>query len=307
MDNESKKVIVTGGAGFIGSHIVDELINKNYQVAVIDNLITGNKSNLRDNVPFYHIDIKEKEHLETVFSKERPDTVIHLAAQTSVGDSVNRPSYDGHNNILATINLLDCCKNYKVKKLIFASSAAVYGHTEDLPIKETSPLKPLSFYGLSKLTAEEYIQLYSKIFDLPYTILRFSNVYGERQNSHGEAGVISIFINQVFNQQPVVIFGDGQQTRDFIYVKDVVSANIAAIDNGLNETFNISTNHRSSVNEVVKSIAATTKKEIQSSYHPLRPGEIIDSQLCNEKAIKGLNWTPKYSLLEGLQEMLKYT
>ena len=305
MNNESKKVMVTGGAGFIGSHIVDELINKNYQVAVIDNLITGNRSNLPDNITFYHIDIKEKEHLETIFSKERPDIVIHLAAQTSVGDSVNRPSYDGHNNILATINILDCCKNYKVKKLIFASSAAVYGHTEDLPIKETNPLKPLSFYGLSKLTAEEYIQLYSKIFDLPYTILRFSNVYGERQNSHGEAGVISIFINQSLKQEPVTIFGDGLQTRDFIYVKDVAAANIAAIENGLNDTFNISSNTRTSVNEVLKVISDINRKEFIKIHHPFKPGEIIDSQLCNDKAINSLKWNPKYSLIEGLKEILK--
>lgn len=305
MNNESKKVMVTGGAGFIGSHIVDELINKNYQVAVIDNLITGNRSNLPDNITFYHIDIKEKEHLETIFSKERPDIVIHLAAQTSVGDSVNRPSYDGHNNILATINILDCCKNYKVKKLIFASSAAVYGHTEDLPIKETNPLKPLSFYGLSKLTAEEYIQLYSKIFDLPYTILRFSNVYGERQNSHGEAGVISIFINQSLKQEPVTIFGDGLQTRDFIYVKDVAAANITAIENGLNDTFNISSNTRTSVNEVLKVISDINRKEFIKIHHPFKPGEIIDSQLCNDKAINSLKWNPKYSLIEGLKEILK--
>ena len=305
MGIESRKVMVTGGAGFIGSHIVDELINKNYQVAVIDNLITGNRSNLPDNITFYHIDIKEKEHLETVFSKERPDIVIHLAAQTSVGDSVNRPSYDGHNNILATINILDCCKNYKVKKLIFASSAAVYGHTEHLPIKETNPLKPLSFYGLSKLTAEEYIQLYSKIFDLPYTILRFSNVYGERQNSHGEAGVISIFINQALKQEPVTIFGDGLQTRDFIYVKDVAAANIAAIENGLNDTFNISSNTRTSVNEVLKVISDINRKEFIKIHHPFKPGEIIDSQLCNDKAINSLKWTPKYSLIEGLKEILK--
>ncbi len=305
MGIEHRKVIVTGGAGFIGSHIVDELINKNYQVAVIDNLITGNRSNLSDNIPFYHIDIKEKEHLETVFSKESPDIVIHLAAQTSVGDSVNRPSYDGHNNILATINILDCCKNYKVKKLIFASSAAVYGHTEHLPIKETNPLKPLSFYGLSKLTAEEYIQLYSKIFDLPYTILRFSNVYGERQNSHGEAGVISIFINQALKQEPVTIFGDGLQTRDFIYVKDVAAANIAAIENGLNDTFNISSNTRTSVNEVLKVISDINRKEFIKIHHPFKPGEIIDSQLCNDKAINSLKWNPKYSLIEGLKEILK--
>lgn len=305
MGIELRKVIVTGGAGFIGSHIVDELINKNYQVTVIDNLITGNRSNLPDNIPFYHIDIKEKEHLETIFSKERPDIVIHLAAQTSVGDSVNRPSYDGHNNILATINILDCCKNYKVKKLIFASSAAVYGHTEHLPIKETNPLKPLSFYGLSKLTAEEYIQLYSKIFDLPYTILRFSNVYGERQNSHGEAGVISIFINQALKQEPVTIFGDGLQTRDFIYVKDVAAANIAAIENGLNDTFNISSNTRTSVNEVLKVISDINRKEFIKIHHPFKPGEIIDSQLCNDKAINSLKWNPKYSLIEGLKEILK--
>jgi UDP-glucose 4-epimerase len=192
-----------------------------------------------------------------------------------------------------------------VNKIVFASSAAVYGYSESLPILESAALNPLSFYGLSKMCAEEYIRLYSELYSLSYTILRFSNVYGERQNSQGEAGVISIFINQALNQKPATIFGDGKQTRDFIYVKDVVSANVAAIENSLSGTFNISSNSRTAVNEVLSIIEMVTNTEMRKVKQPARKGEILNSQLSNKKALLLLNWEPKYTLVKGLKEMLK--
>ncbi|PWW31926.1 UDP-glucose 4-epimerase [Cytobacillus oceanisediminis] len=305
MDKRAKKVLVTGGAGFIGSHIVDELLKKNYEVAVIDNLSTGKRAHLPDDISFHQIDIIDIDHVENVFSKEQPDILIHLAAQISVTDSIKAPYNDGNINILATINLLECSKKYRVNKIVFASSAAVYGYSESLPILESAALNPLSFYGLSKMCAEEYIRLYSELYSLSYTILRFSNVYGERQNSQGEAGVISIFINQALNKEPATIFGDGKQTRDFIYVKDVVAANVAAIENSLSGTFNISSNSRTAVNEVLSTIEMVTNTEMRRVKQPARKGEILNSQLSNKKALLLLNWKPKYTLVKGLKEMLK--
>lgn len=305
MDNESRKILITGGAGFIGSHLVDELVNRNFSVTVVDNLTTGIVSNIPPGISFYRIDIRDKELLKKVFIKEQPDITIHLAAQTSVNGSSQNPSYDCCNNIVGTINILECCKIFNVKKIIFASSAAVYGHSDTLPIREKNPLQPLSFYGLSKLTAEKYILLFSELFGIPFTILRYSNIYGERQNSNSDGGAISIFVNQVLNNKPVVIFGNGEQTRDFIYVKDVVTANVAAIDNGTNEIVNISSGVRISVNEVIKNISEVTKYNVNKKHTPLKPGEILHSQLCNEKAVTLLKWKPNYNFKEGLNEMLK--
>ncbi|WP_251555319.1 NAD-dependent epimerase/dehydratase family protein [Neobacillus muris] len=305
MNTEKRKVLVTGGAGFIGSHIVEELLNQKFQAAVVDQLVHGKRSNLPPGISFYPVDIRKRRLLEDIFLNEQPEIVIHLAAQTNVGESIRDPYYDSDQNIMGTINILECCKNYGVKKLIFASSAAVYGHAKQLPINEINHLNPLSFYGLSKLTAEKYIQLYSALYNLPYTILRYSNVYGERQTLHGEAGVVTIFINQVLNQEPVVINGDGEQTRDFIYVKDVAKANIAAIDRGNNQILNISTNTQTSINEVLKVISEQTKTSVMKINKSLKKGEILHSRLNNHEAINQLNWKPKHSFQEGITKTLE--
>ena len=232
------KVLVTGGAGFIGSHIVDMLIEDGHEVIIIDNLSTGKKEFINKKATFYLLDINSPQ-LEQIFSKEKPEYVIHQAAQVDVALSIQDPVCDADSNILGTIRLLECCKKFKIRKIIYASSCAVYGETNDCSIHENFIVQPLSFYGASRYTSELYIQLNHKFSGTPYTILRYANVYGPRQTPKGEGGVIAIFMQKALKGEQPVIFGDGEQTRDFVYVKDVASANLSALKNGTNEIINI--------------------------------------------------------------------
>ncbi|MGM0904478.1 MAG: NAD-dependent epimerase/dehydratase family protein [Bacillota bacterium] len=287
------KVLVTGGLGFIGSHIVDRLIADGHEVVVVDNLVSGSRQNLHPQAKFYQMDIRDQK-IETVFLTENPDCLIHQAAQVSVQKSMDDPLYDGSLNIIATINLLNACKKAGVKKLIYASTAAVYGVPEDLPIKEDYKIRPLSFYGLSKATCEEYIQLYCKMHEINFTILRYANVYGPRQSKDGEAGVITIFINQLMNKKPIYVYGDGKQTRDFIYVKDVAKANILALTRANNQTINISSNIELSLNNLIQELTVHfgRNKDIKINHLDKRLGDISRSCLSNVKAKIDLTWEP---------------
>jgi UDP-glucose 4-epimerase len=303
------KVLVTGGLGFIGSHIVDGLIGEGYDVVVVDNMVSGIRKNLHSQATFYEMDIRDQE-IETVFRTEKPDCVIHQAAQVSVQHSMENPLYDCSQNIIATINLLNACKKFGVKKFIFASTAAIYGVPEDFPIKEDHKLRPLSFYGLSKATCEEYIRRYCKLYDIDYTILRYANVYGPRQSKDGEAGVITIFINQLMNKNPINVYGDGKQTRDFIYVKDVARANILALTRAHNKTINISSNKETSLNHLIQELTVHFggNKDIIINYLDKRPGDISRSCLSNVRAKTDLTWepTPEWDLSGGIAETIKY-
>lgn len=298
------RVLITGGAGFIGSHIVEELLRSNYEVIVIDNLITGKKDYVPAGVRFYESDICNA--LDTIFTTEQPDIVIHQAAQVSVSKSMDNPYFDGNENVLATINLLQASVKYKVKKFIFASTAAIYGNPQYLPIDEGHGIQPISFYGLSKNTAEQYIELFSNLYNLPYVILRYSNVYGSRQNSDGEAGVIANFINKVLNNQEPIIFGDGKQTRDFVFVKDVARANVLAIDNGYNEKFNISTNKQTSLLQILSELKLLLNHVITPKFCGAKEGDIIDSFLTNGKSKLLLQWDPIYTISSGLKETVAF-
>lgn len=220
-------ILVTGGAGFIGSHIVDELINNSYNVIVADNLSTGRMENINNSAIFYNIDIKDKTRLETLFINNKIKYIIHLAAQASVGYSMKYPICDANENIISSLNLIELAKKYNIKKLIVSSTAAVYGEPQYLPIDENHNANPSSYYGLSKLTMEKYIEL----SNIDYIIFRFSNVYGPRQIPEGEAGVVSIFMDYFINNNEINIFGDGNQTRDFIYVKDIAKILFLCIKN----------------------------------------------------------------------------
>ena len=221
-----KKVLITGGAGFIGSHVADRFLLNNYEVIAADNLVTGNIDNINGkNIKFFNIDIRDREKLEELFKNEKPDYVIHLAAQVSVSSSVGDVLYDAEENITALINILELCKKYNTEKIVFSSTAAVYGIPEEVPSREANKTAPLSPYGLSKLTGEEYIKMYSRLFGVNYVILRYANVYGPRQSAHGEAGVVSIFNDKIKANGDIFIEGDGLQTRDFVFVKDVSKAN----------------------------------------------------------------------------------
>jgi UDP-glucose 4-epimerase len=299
------QILITGGAGFIGSNIIDGLIEKGYKVIVVDNLSTGKKENLNQQAEFYEMDIQE-ENLNEVFEKNKITHVIHHAAQIDVQHSIKDPLFDAQNNILGTINLLENCRKYGVKKIIYASSAAVYGEPEYLPIDEEHPIKAMSPYGISKHTPEHYIKMYSQLYNLKYTIFRYANAYGPRQDPKGEGGVVSIFVDQMLAQKKPHIFGDGEQTRDFIHVYDIVKANLLALTEGDNILVNISTANRDSVNNLVANLNQILEYRLKPIYEEARPGDILHSFLDNSKAKNILNWSPDYDFEAGLKQTVEY-
>lgn len=296
------KVLITGGAGFIGSHIVEKLLENNYNVIIIDNLSSGSIENIpnSDTLKFYQLNI-EKDDLELVFQKETPDYVIHLAAQTSVNFSISHPYYDANMNVMASIKLLELCKKYNIRKFITASSAAIYGNPKYLPIDENHPTEPMSQYGLSKLTMEKYI----KLSGIPYIIFRFSNAYGPRQKSSKESGVVAIFNNAMKNNEPINIYGDGEQIRDFIYVEDIANICIKAINSNVeNEIINFSTNKGVSLNQLFKVMKSLYNYTLNANYLP--EGDIKNSILSNDKAYNLLKFTNYTKLEKGLEILANY-
>ncbi|WP_295295675.1 NAD-dependent epimerase/dehydratase family protein [uncultured Brachyspira sp.] len=294
-------ILITGGAGFIGSHIADILIQNNYKVIIADNLSTGKKENINNKAVFYNIDIKNYDALETVFKNNKIEHIIHLAAQVSVPNSIRNPINDANENIIATLNIIELSKKYNIKKIIVSSSAAVYGIPKELPIDETHSTIPISYYGLSKLTMEKYLIL----SDINYIICRFSNVYGPRQTPHGEAGVVSIFMDNAINNKDLNIFGDGNQTRDFIYVEDIAKIFLFFIEKNIsNEIFNISTNNSISINKLANIIINISKSNIKINYLDKRDGDIDNSILNNTKLLNliNINFT---TIDEGLRKLLK--
>jgi len=301
---DSLKVLVTGGAGFIGSHVVEKLVENGFQVVSVDNYVTGSPENVHEEVRMYEIDINHK-GLESIFEKEKPDYVIHLAAQASVIESMNDPYLDFFTNTAGTVNILHLSKKYNVKKFLFASSAAVYGEPEYLPIDENHLVHTKSFYALSKLSAENYIKHYSLFNDLDSCVFRFSNVYGPRQNANGEAGVVAIFMDRLLGNGEVTIYG-GNQTRDFIYVKDIANACLLALIGKAEGVFNISSCTETKITDLFHQIAEVSRVHSDPIYLPERNSEIQKSVLDNRKACQELNWQPHYQLSEGLRETVQY-
>jgi UDP-glucose 4-epimerase len=299
------EVLVTGGAGFIGSNIVDGLIKEGHKAIVVDNLSTGKKENLNEKAEFYQLDIRDQE-LEKVFEENEISHIIHHAAQIDVQHSIKDPLFDAHNNILGTINVLEMAKEYEVEKIIYASSAAVYGEPDYLPVDEEHPIKAMSPYGITKHTPEHYIKMYSELYNLKYTIFRYSNVYGPRQDPKGEGGVVSIFVDEMLAEERPVIFGDGEQTRDFIHVYDIVKANLLALEKGDNILVNISTESRDSVNDLVDYLNEILPYSLEAINEEARKGDILHSSLANGKAKELLGWTPDYDLREGLKQTVEY-
>lgn len=296
-----KKVLITGGAGFIGSHITDKLLENNYEVVVLDNLSSGSKDNLQNlnKLKLYRVNI-EKDDLGEIFEFEKPDYVVHLAAQTSVNYSISNTYFDADMNIMATIRLLEVCKKYNVKKFITASSAAVYGNPKYLPIDENHPTEPMSPYGLSKLTMEKYIQLSG----VPYIIFRFSNAYGPRQKSSKESGVVAIFDKAMRENVSINIYGDGEQIRDFIYVEDIANICVKAIESDIeNEVINFSTNAGVTLNELFEEMTKTYSYKQKPNYQPERIGDIKDSILSNAKAIEIFGNIKFTDYKEGLRDL----
>ena len=296
------KILVTGGAGFIGSHLVDQLIKEDHKVVVIDNLSTGKKENLNPKAKFYKIDICD-EKISQIFKKEKPEAVFHYAAQINVRKSVENPIEDAKVNILGTLNILESCKKYGIKKFTFASTVGVYGNTEDLPVSENHPLNPISPYTVSKLAIENYLNYYKREFG--FVLLRFANVYGPRQITTGEGGVVAIFIDNLLNQKIPTIYGDGNQTRDFVYIEDVVEANILTLNNSKRECFyNIGTGIETTINNLFRLISQKTKTDIAPVYESPREEDIYKSCVDYSKIKKELGWQPKYNLERGLQKTI---
>ena len=301
------KILVTGGAGFIGSNIVDELIEKKHKVVIVDNLATGNIKNVNKKAKFYKVSVCDKKKIDEIFKKEKIDIVIHHAAQLDVRKSVEDPCFDADVNIKGALNILEACKNTKVKKIIFASSGGtIYGECGTKAPDEKSFANPLSPYGVAKLSVEHYIKAYSALYGLKYTILRYANVYGPRQDVNGEAGVVAIFIGRMTANKEVFIFGNGKQLRDYVYVKDVVSANIKSLTKGNNEIINIGTQKTFSVNQLVKELSVITNYKNKPVFKPKRNGELFKSFLNISKAKKVLNWEPEVSIKEGLKNTVNY-
>ncbi|MBN8235602.1 NAD-dependent epimerase/dehydratase family protein [Halobacillus kuroshimensis] len=298
------KVLVTGGAGFIGSRIVHLLLSEGHTPFVLDDFSNGRKENLPYGVKVFKRKLSSKK-VKDIFERERPDIVMHLAAQVNVTESLKKPAEDAAVNISGTVKLLEYSSRYGVKKFIFSSSSAVYGESRDT-LHEGDPTSPLSFYGASKSAAETYIRLFHTLHGLPYTIFRYANVYGPGQRSDGEGGVISIFVEQLLQNQPPVIFGDGSQTRDFVYVDDVARANLLAMTKADNQILNIGSDTQTSINDLYSHLSEKCGLSMEPVYHEKREGDIRHSRLSNEKARSELTWTPAYDLDEGLAETVDY-
>lgn len=305
MSKKYRKILITGGAGFIGSHLADTLIEDGFDVLVVDNLSTGKKEFVNKKARFAKADINSRE-FGYILNRERPTIIFHLAAQSSLTKSLKNPTEDLKANFLSVINLLRKTQDNGVQKFIFASSAAIYGETDSLPMKEDTPQNPSSPYGLAKLSCEYYIRYFYLSKRLPYTILRYANVYGERQNTSSEGGVVGIFINKIINKQPVHIYGDGRQTRDFIHVSDVVSATKAVLKSDIVGEFNVGTGKRTSIEELFDIMAGISGAGSEKLYKPERAVEVRHNSLSYKRINKETRWKPKVNLKDGLNLTFKY-
>ena len=300
------KILITGGAGFIGSHLVDRLIKQNHKVVVVDNLSTGKKKNLNPKAKFYKIDIRSPK-VSQIFERERPKIVFHFAAQIDLRKSIEDPIRDAKINILGSLNLLENCKRFGVKRFIFASTGgAIYGDAHIIPTPEDYPEFPLSPYGIEKLAIDKYLNYYHKVFGLPFISLRLANVYGPRQNSKGEAGVVAIFCDKMLEGKQPIINGNGKQTRDFVYVDDVVEASILAMESKKSGIYNIGTGKETDINTIFRKLKKLTASNCKKVHGPAKPGEQKRSCLDYSKAKRELGWRPEYSVERGLEEVVRW-
>jgi UDP-glucose 4-epimerase len=300
------KVLVTGGAGFIGSHICDMLIKKKYQVIIIDNLSTGKKEYINKEAKFYKADITKNE-INNIFKKEKPDYVVHAAAQVMLRKSIESPTEDAKINIIGTINVLEACKKYNVKKIIYTSTGgARVGEPEYLPVDENHPLKPCSPYGISKHTAEHYVEMYSQLYNIEYLIFCFGNVYGPRDDPKCKR-VTSIFSYQIIKKQRPIIFGDGNQTRDFIYVLDLAEFIVDSIEKSpKHKLFHLANSEQISVNEIFNLLKQVSGYKDEAKHIEAIKGEVRDIVLDTKLAKKELGWKPKHSFKVGLENTFKW-
>jgi UDP-glucose 4-epimerase len=300
------KLLVTGGAGFIGSHLVDRLVQEGHEVIIVDNLATGKRRNINRAARFYKLDVQSW-RLERVFRNERPHVVMHLAAQMDVRKSVEDPMFDAQVNILGTLNVLQQAVKHGVRKVVFSSSGgAIYGEQELYPAPESHVTKPLSPYGLSKLCGEQYLSYYQRSSGLQVVSLRYANVYGPRQDPEGEAGVVAIFIQKMLNNEQAVINGNGRQTRDFVFVEDVVEANLAVMGQETQGTYNVGTGVETSINDLFRILIQHTGSTCKEVHGPAKKGEQARSVIDNTRLRHELSWEPRADLSEGLKKTVEY-
>ena len=301
------KILVTGGAGFIGSHVVDTFVAAGHRVAVVDNLSTGKRAQVNREARLHVVDLRS-DQLADVFESERPEVVVHLAAQAAVRRSVSDPVFDASVNILGGLNLLDCCRRFGVPRFIYSSSGgAGYGDTEVIPTPEEHPTQPASPYGITKVAVEMYLRAWAPLFGISGVSLRYANVYGPRQDPEGEAGVVAIFCHRLLTGQTPIINGDGEQTRDYVYVGDVAAANLRALEHPeVVGGVNIGTGVETSVNELSRALALAAGLETRAEHGPPKPGEQRRSCLNPALAKRCLGWAPTVSLRDGLHRTLEF-
>jgi UDP-glucose 4-epimerase len=302
------RILVTGGAGFIASHVADAYIAAGHDVAILDDLSRGSMKNVNPRVRFYKGDVRDRDFVEHVFGVEKPEAVNHHAAQMDVRRGVKEPVFDASVNILGSINLLDTCVAHKVRRVVYISTAgAAYGEPKEIPVPEDYPINPITPYGISKHTVEHYLFNYRVLYNLPYVVLRYGNVYGPRQSSKGEAGVFAIFCEQMLAGIRPVIYGDGGKLRDYVYIEDVARANVLALDRGTGEIFNIANGVPTKDYEVFQMVRDSLGSlDLQPEYVPKRPGEIDRIYLDISKAQRVLGWKPSVSLEEGSRRTVQY-
>lgn len=301
------KVMVTGGAGFIGSHIVDAMLAAGHDVCVVDDLSTGHRANVDARARIYEVDIRDEAALEAVFEQEKPEVISHQAAKANVRESMVRPVLYAEVNILGSLNLLEAARRHKVRKMIYASTGgAVYGELQYVPADEAHPINPLDPYGASKHQVEHYLYIYGRHYGLDYTVLRYPNVYGPRQDPEGEAGVIAIWAGRMLKGRPTIVYGSGEQERDFVYVGDIARANVLALDKGGGEIINLGSSIGTSINEVFGLLQRYTGYTQEPTHGPAKQGEVFRSFITHEKAERLLGWLPTVSLSEGLERTVDY-
>jgi UDP-glucose 4-epimerase len=300
------KILVTGGAGFIGSHVVDAMLALGHEVVIVDDLSTGRKRNLNPGAKFYQMDIRDP-GLAEVFERERPEVVDHHAAQMDVRRSVAEPLFDADVNVRGTLNLLEAARTHGTRKVIYISSGgAAYGEPKYLPCDEDHPIDPICQYGVSKHVVEHYLFVYQYLYGLDYTVLRYPNVYGPRQDPHGEAGVVAILSGQMLAGQPVTINGTGEQERDFVYVADCARANVLALSNGSGTIYNLGSNRGTSVNLLFSTLANIIGYSAEPRFGPAKAGETFKIYLDGTRARDQLDWSPTVDLNRGLQQTVAY-
>ena len=302
------RILVTGGAGFIGSHTVDGLVGAGaHEIAVLDNLSAGKREQVNPAARFYHTDLRDAAAVGEVIAKEKPEVIYHLAAQMDVRRSVESPAFDAEVNLIGMLNLMEAARRHGLRRVVFSSTGgAIYGEQDTFPCDEDHPCRPVSPYGVAKMATERYLFFYKVQYGIDYLALRYANVYGPRQDPHGEAGVVAIFCGRVVEGKQAAIFGSGEQSRDFVFVEDVARANLAALTSTATGAINIGTGVETTINRLYAELAAVAGIRSDPVHAPAKPGEQMRSVISPARAQQALGWRPQAALRAGLDKTLRY-